>query len=107
MTKRHANIMKTFLICMFYGPVLPIAYPITVLSLLAEYWTNKILLIRTHCRPAYLSNNIDKVMIRCVPVGIALFSYANLLFHTNYNSDAIVPGAIGMGISALLLLTPW
>ncbi|MEE4247734.1 MAG: hypothetical protein V2I33_20215 [Kangiellaceae bacterium] len=72
MAKQHANIMKTYLLAMFYGPVLPIAYPITLLSLLGEFWVQKILLIRRHCRPAHLSNNIDRVMVRVVPVGIIL-----------------------------------
>ncbi len=59
MARRNANIMKTFLLAMYYSPILPIVWPITALSLVAEYWIAKYLLLRRHCRPDNLGNDLD------------------------------------------------
>jgi hypothetical protein len=77
--------MKTYLLAMFYGPVLPLVFPITVLSLIAEYWMIKTMLLRRYARPPYLSYHIDKAMINMVVVGIFLFAYANFMFHSSIN----------------------
>jgi hypothetical protein len=59
MARRNANIMKTFLLAMFYSPILPIVWPVTVLSLIAEYWVSKYLLLRRHSRPETMGNDLD------------------------------------------------
>jgi hypothetical protein len=43
--------MKTYLLAMFYGPIMPLAYPITFASLCMEYWIDKFILLRRHSRP--------------------------------------------------------
>ena len=55
MAVRNAGIMKTYLLTMFYGPILPIAYPIAGLTYVIEYWVDKTILLRRTPRPESIS----------------------------------------------------
>jgi hypothetical protein len=59
MAKRYSFIMKTVLLAMFYAPMFPVAFPITLFSLILEYWVGKFVLLRRHCRPETMGKELD------------------------------------------------
>ena len=52
--------MKTYLLAMQFGPILPISYTITALSLLVEYWVDKYNLMRVHMKPKSSGKSLKK-----------------------------------------------
>jgi len=107
MARRNANIMKTYLLAMFYGPILPIVFPITILSIIAEYWVGKIVLLRRHCRPENLGNDLDVVILRLVKLGVLIFAATSFGFNYDYNEDSFLPGIIGLAIAVVSIFTPF
>jgi hypothetical protein len=107
MARRNANVMKTFLLGMFYSPMLPIVWPITILGLIGEYWVAKYLLLRRHSRPGNLGNQLDEVILRGIKIGALLFAVSNFFFHYEQSTDTIVPGLVGIGIAVVSIFQPF
>jgi hypothetical protein len=97
---------NTFLLAMFYGPMIPIAFPITAMSLFAEYWLFKYLLMRRHTMPEKIGSELDQTMLKTIPIGSAILSVSSMIFHYNYNSDALIPCTVGLVATAITLLVP-
>ena len=72
MAERSSYLMKTYLLAMLYGPMLPIAYLITAISFVVEYWLDKYLLLRRHTRPERMGDNLDKTILRFLPIGVLI-----------------------------------
>ena len=72
MAVRSSYVMKTYLLAMLYGPMLPMAYPITAISFFIEYWVDKYILLRRHTRPERMGNSLDKTIIRFLPIGVLI-----------------------------------
>lgn len=89
MGKRSAYIMKTYLLAMIYGPGIPMAYPITALSLFAEYWVHKYCLLRRHSMPERIGDKLNRTMMFFIPIGILLNTLTNLIIHYFYNPDSL------------------
>lgn len=104
---RCSYLMKTYLVCMFYGPILPMAYPITMLSFVLEYWVDKFILFNRHVRPDAMGKHLDRFIIRFIPIGVVLNCASTFIFHYQYNSDALIPCIVGIVISFAFLITPW
>lgn len=96
MARRNANIMKTLLLGMFYGPVLPLVYPITAFSLVAEYWVSKYCLLRLHRRPENLGHFLDKVILRIVKLAPLLLATSNFLFHATGSALNFIACTFGL-----------
>ena len=107
MSGRNANIMKPYLLAMFYGPILPIVFPITILSIFAEYWVGKIVLIRRNCRPDDLGNDLDVYILRLVKLGVLIFAATSFGFNYQYNEEALAAGVIGVVIAIISIFTPF
>ncbi len=107
MARRNANIMKTILLAFFYCPIFPLVWPITILSLIAEYWTAKYLLLRRHSRPHNLGNQLDKSILTVIKLGVFCFSVSNLAFHYERNVDTLPAGITGLLFCFFSLLFPF
>ena len=107
MAIRYAYLMKTYLLVMMYGPVIPIAYPIAAISYFVEYWVDKYILLRRHCRPKNLGEKLNRTMSRFIPIGVFLNCLGSMIFHYEYNSETLIPTVTGFVISFVFLLTPW
>lgn len=90
-----------------YGPILPIAYPITAIVFFVEYWIDKYILLRRNCRPPNIGKNLNVVILKFIPIGIFLNCIGSMIFHYNYNSDTMPATVTGLIISFVFLLTPW
>ena len=64
--------MKTYLLTMLYGPMIPIAYPVAAISFFFEYWIDKYRFLRRDRRPANMGKNLDRTMTRFIPIGVIL-----------------------------------
>ena len=72
MAVRQASLMKTYLLTMFYGPIIPIAYPIAAVSFIIEYWVDKLILLRRTPRPETIGKYLVRNIIRLLPIGVFL-----------------------------------
>lgn len=75
----YAGIGKTFALGIIYGPALPVAYPIAVLSLAIAYWANKYSLLRVFRPPPLLHQQINdsfQVLLACIIFASICVQYA-------------------------------
>ncbi len=107
MAERCSYIMKTYLLAMFYGPIMPLAYPITFCSLIVEYWVDKFILLRRHSRPLAMGKELNETIQRFIPIGVLLNCASTMLFFTEYDRRNLIPSVIGLVISFAILMTPW
>ena len=63
MGKNYANIIKIMFLTVFYGPLLPIAYPIGMLALGIIYWVGKYTLLRRNNRPFMMGKSLIRKMV--------------------------------------------
>ena len=96
MAQRSAVLMKTYLLTLFYAPVLPIAYPIGLIALILQYWAEKYMLLRVHSRPEVLSHELDETMLSFISLGSVLYAITNLVFFYDIMQEAIAPGVVGL-----------
>lgn len=96
MAQRSAVLMKTYLLTLFYAPVLPIAYPIGLIALILQYWAEKYMLLRVHSRPEPLSHELDETMLSFISLGTVLYAITNLVFFYDIMEEAIAPGVVGL-----------
>ena len=102
-----AGAMKTYLLSMMYAPVLPIGLVIGFVAVGIQYWVNKVMLLRRHCRPVRLSDELDEVMLKFVPVGCAAYAGATFYFYWDLDTIAFIPGVVACSIVFLYILTPF
>ena len=107
MDVRLAYFMKTYLLVMVYGSIMPIAFPIAAISFLVEYWIDKYILLRRNCRPPNIGRNLVETMSQFIPIGVFLNCVFSMMFHYHYNSDTLVATITGLVFSFVFLLTPW
>lgn len=96
MAQRSAVLMKTYLLTLFYAPVLPIAYPIGLIALILQYWAEKYMLLRVHSRPEVLSHELDETMLSFISLGSVLYAITNFVFFYDIMEKAIAPGVVGL-----------
>jgi hypothetical protein len=101
-----AGLMKTFLLSLMYAPVLPLGLVIGLVGILLQYWVNKYMLLRRHCRPVRLSDELDEVMLQFIPLGCAAYSASTCYFYYDLSTDLYLPGAIGCCVVLVYFLSP-
>ena len=99
--------MKSYLLTMTYGVILPIAFPIAAISFFVEYWIDKYLLLRRNCVPRRTGKNLVNTISRFIPIGVFSNCLFSLIFHYNYNSDTLIATVTGLIVSFVFLTTPW
>jgi hypothetical protein len=104
---RYSNLNKTFLICCFYGPILPQTFLITLASFVVEYLVSKYLLLRRFRRPEMLGNDLSKIMLKFIAIGAIVLCTSTILFHGNYNSLSIIPSIVGYSLCCFFILIPF
>ena len=107
MAIRLAYFMKSYLLVMVYGSIIPIAFPITLVSFFVEYWIDKYLLLRRNCRPPISGKNLIKIISRFIPVGVFLNCVFSMIFHYRYNSETLPATSTGLVVSFIFVVTPW
>lgn len=90
---------KTYLLAMYFGPIIPLAYPVTAISFFIEYWVNKYVLLRRHSRPEKMGENLNRSMLQFIPIGGLLNSFNSMLYHYMYNPDSLLAGGVGFIIT--------
>jgi len=106
MPNLSAGLMKTFLLSLMYAPVLPFGLVIGFVGTLLQYWVNKYMLLRRHCRPVRLSDELDEVMLQFVPLSCGAYAVSTCYFYYDLSSALYLPGAIGCCIVLVYLLSP-
>jgi len=96
MAQRSAVLMKTYLLTLFYTPILPIAYPIAIVALVLQYWSEKYMLLRVHSRPEVLSHELDESMLAFISLGTILYAVTNFFFFYKFTAEAMAPGIVGL-----------
>jgi hypothetical protein len=51
LANRNAHLVKTYMVTMFYAPMLPVGILISAVALGLDYWATKYMLLRVHARP--------------------------------------------------------
>lgn len=74
LSSRTAHIVKTFILCLTYSPIVPVAIPIAICGLIVEYWISKYMLLRIHTRPRIYGNEIFGNTGRWIQIGILIHS---------------------------------
>lgn len=106
MPQRYATLMKTYLLTVVYAPMMPFSFLFGLLALCIQYWVDKYMLLRVHCRPVRLSHDLDEVMIQVIPVGAVLYACANWIFFVDLEDDFFVPGVVGVVTTIVCYLLP-
>ena len=106
MAQRCAYFMKTYLLTIFYAPVLPLAYPIGVLALMLQYAVDKYMLLRVHARPDVLSDELDDAMLTFLSLGTMVYAATNMIFYFDFTSSAAAPGIVGLVTSFVYNIFP-
>lgn len=101
-----AGLMKTYLLSIMYAPLLPVGLFIGLVAIFLQYWTNKYMLLRRHCRPVRLSDELDEVMLRFVALGCVAYAASTCYFFYDLDSDLYLPGAVGCGIAGVYVCFP-
>lgn len=81
----YTEILKTLLIMMTFGPMLPIVYIIAFFHLILLYWRDKILLLTVYKFPPYFDNRINERARRILSYGIPIFCIASIWTFGNPN----------------------
>lgn len=74
LSSRTAHIVKTFILCITYSSIVPVAIPISISGLIIEYWISKLMLLRVHTRPRNYGNEIFGNTDRWIKIGILIHS---------------------------------
>jgi hypothetical protein len=106
MPQRYATLMKTYLLTVVYAPMMPFSFLFGLLALCIQYWVDKYMLLRVHCRPVRLSHDLDEVMIQVIPIGAVLYACANWIFFVDLEDDFYVPGVVGVVTTIVCYLLP-
>ena len=83
--QRYASLIKTLLLTFCYAPIVPLAFGISALGVLVEYWNFKYLLLRRHSIPHQLSGELAKYVYAAVPWAILFYSIINFVFSFHLN----------------------
>lgn len=106
MAQRCAFFMKTYLLTLFYAPILPLAYPLGIVALVLQYWVDKFMLLRVHARPDVLSDELDEAMLKFISFGPLLYAATNMVFYFDFRAEAAVPGIVGLVTAFAYVLFP-
>eukprot|EP01024_Parvocaulis_polyphysoides_P007008 TRINITY_DN12102_c0_g1_i1.p2 TRINITY_DN12102_c0_g1~~TRINITY_DN12102_c0_g1_i1.p2 ORF type:complete len:353 (-),score=40.12 TRINITY_DN12102_c0_g1_i1:316-1374(-) len=71
LAERFSSAMKTIGLALFFGPALPISYPIALFGLFFSYWTDKYVALRRCKKPQALNAEVDDTILfvlRLLPV---------------------------------------
>lgn len=74
LSHRSAQIVKTYMLCVSYSPLLPIVIPICMAGLIIEHWICKYKLLRIHKKPRNYGNEIFKNVSLWISLGIFVHS---------------------------------
>ncbi|CAG9334203.1 unnamed protein product [Blepharisma stoltei] len=80
MAQRYSNILKTLLVCFIFAPLFPLGLAIGLGSVIIEYWTDKIILLRRHSRPRTYGDAMSKNMLNWIPILILAYATSNCIF---------------------------
>ena len=89
----------------FYGYLVPLISPITVLAFVAQYWTDKYNLLRKFSSPVDLGYYLTDLIWKGLELTLILHSLGHILWasslHHNYMSMSQISGYICLGLSTL------
>lgn len=69
---RNAHLIKTYMVTMFYSPLIPLVILIGVIALIVDYWVSKYMLLRIHARPKKHGVEMFDNLLVWIPRGILL-----------------------------------
>ena len=76
---RSAQVVKTYMLCMSYAPIVPVIIPVCIAGLILEYWIVKYKLLRIHKKPRNYGTEIFKDISLWISLGI--FAHAVMTFY--------------------------
>ena len=75
MAFRYGNTLKTIYFVCFYAYIIPHTVVVGLLAIFIQYWINKYLLLRRHCRPPRLGGELSHSMANMLEL-ITVFMFA-------------------------------
>ena len=84
MPLRVATLLNTFFSVMFFSSVVPILIPVACLSFTAQFWVDKIALLRLYQKPAHYDISVISMAVKLMPIALLL----HLVFGTWAISDS-------------------
>lgn len=100
--------MYLYCLVMFYGPIVPLAYPIAAFGFFLTYLSDKFLLLNFQAYPQKLYDHLHKHMILFMPFGVFLSCCSLLIFHYDYNEAALLPSVCGIVLTGTFcILLPY
>lgn len=106
MPQRYAGFLKTYLLTVFYAPVLPISFAFCLFAITLGYWVDKAMLLRVNARPARLGSALNSSMQAFIPLGCVLYSASTVFFFYDYGVKQWAAGLAGCCISLAVLCFP-
>jgi len=86
MERRHGGLVAALILTTFYAPALPIALLFTLVSLLANYWSDKYIFLRRMVLPGAIGPQITMRSLNDVEYIILIFAAGNVFFSYNIQS---------------------
>lgn len=105
MAQRYSNLMLLFMLTVFYTPLIPITPLFTGLGALLQYWIEKYMLLKVHCRPETLGAFMPSLVSSALPPFIILYGLSNYLFLNQLRGDNTI-GFVSFIFSIGYLLVP-
>lgn len=80
---KHSYIMNAIFLTMFYGPSIPILFPITFVKLVAFYAVERYMMAYGYRRPPMYDTSINKNTIKVLSWAPILYTFSAALFFSN------------------------
>jgi len=109
--RRYANALNTFIVCLWYSPVLPFTCLIGIAGMFMQYWMDKYLLLRWYKRPkrpynAYLAQFSLRMIKYTGPIGFTICFYFFLTPSWATRSQVTGPFLFAIIVCAVLMAFP-
>lgn len=105
MAQRYSNLMLLFMMTVFYTPILPITPLITGLGAIWQYWIEKYMLLRVHCRPETMGSFMPSLVSTALPIYVILYGFSNYFFLTQLRGSNTI-GLISLIFSIAYFFIP-
>lgn len=74
LSQRSARYVKTMLVVLVFAPIFPLGFPMGLLSVLIQYWADKILLLRRYSRSKTFGKGLTLSVLQWFPVAVLCYT---------------------------------
>ena len=90
---KHSFILNSIFVTMFFGPGIPILFPITWLTLSILYWVERLMLAYSYTKPPMYDVTINKSTIAMIAWSPLVYAFTAIWFFSNQQifRNTVVP----------------